>query len=66
MPIDTLPPVPETALVLIDLQHGITSLPTIHPANEIVARAGPPRRHVPLPRLARLADGEAIIAARSG
>jgi nicotinamidase-related amidase len=39
MPIDTLPPVPETALVLIDLQHGITSLPTIHPADEVVARA---------------------------
>ena len=39
MPIDTLPPASEIALVLIDLQHGITSLPTIHPSDEIVARA---------------------------
>jgi nicotinamidase-related amidase len=29
---------PATALVLIDLQHGITALPTAHPAEEIVAR----------------------------
>jgi nicotinamidase-related amidase len=29
---------PATALVLIDLQHGITALPTAHPAAEIVAR----------------------------
>jgi nicotinamidase-related amidase len=98
MPIDTLPPVPETALVLIDLQNGVTALPTIHPADEIVARAarlaetfrslgGPVVRvrvafspdgadsvRVPvdensvrtiLPRLARLADSEAIIAALS-
>jgi len=27
-----------TALVLIDLQHGITALPTAHPSEEIVAR----------------------------
>lgn len=30
---------PETALVLIDLQHGITSLPAVHPADAVVARA---------------------------
>ncbi|KUL36974.1 hydrolase [Streptomyces sp. NRRL F-4489] len=30
---------PTTALVLIDLQKGITALPTVHPAEEIVARA---------------------------
>jgi nicotinamidase-related amidase len=29
---------PATALVLIDLQHGITTLPTAHPAEQIVAR----------------------------
>lgn len=29
---------PATALVLIDLQRGITAMPTIHPADEIVAR----------------------------
>jgi nicotinamidase-related amidase len=29
---------PATALVLIDLQHGITALPTAHPAEEILAR----------------------------
>ncbi|HEY2042660.1 MAG TPA: isochorismatase family protein [Jatrophihabitans sp.] len=29
---------PATALVVIDLQHGITALPTTHPADEIVAR----------------------------
>jgi nicotinamidase-related amidase len=27
-----------TALVLIDLQHGITALPTVHPSEQIVAR----------------------------
>jgi nicotinamidase-related amidase len=37
MPIDSLPP--ETALVLVDLQLGITSMPTIHPADDIVERA---------------------------
>ncbi|MEE6270483.1 isochorismatase family protein [Streptomyces diastatochromogenes] len=30
---------PNTALVLIDLQKGITGLPTVHPADEVVARA---------------------------
>jgi Isochorismatase family len=29
---------PVTALVLIDLQRGITALPTVHPSEEIVAR----------------------------
>ena len=29
---------PATALVVIDLQHGITALPTTHPTDEIVAR----------------------------
>ena len=29
---------PATALVLIDLQHGITALPTTHPAEQIVTR----------------------------
>ena len=29
---------PATALVLIDLQHGITALPTAHPSEQIVAR----------------------------
>ena len=29
---------PETALILIDLQHGITGLPTVHPSEQIVAR----------------------------
>ncbi|MFI9719770.1 isochorismatase family protein [Streptomyces sp. NPDC052396] len=36
MPVTTLDP--RTALVLIDLQQGITALPTVHPAEEIVAR----------------------------
>jgi nicotinamidase-related amidase len=30
---------PRTALVLIDLQKGITALPTVHPSADIVARA---------------------------
>lgn len=30
---------PTTALVVIDLQQGIVSLPTLHPAEEIVARS---------------------------
>ncbi|MCF3119560.1 isochorismatase family protein [Streptomyces arenae] len=30
---------PTTALVLVDLQKGITALPTVHPAQEIVARS---------------------------
>jgi nicotinamidase-related amidase len=37
MPVTSLPR--ETALVLIDLQHGITALPTIHDADGVVTRA---------------------------
>lgn len=37
MTIDTLPT--DSALVLLDLQHGITALPTIHQADSIVMRA---------------------------
>ncbi|MEU5125112.1 isochorismatase family protein [Streptomyces mobaraensis] len=37
MPATTLDP--RTALVLVDLQKGITALPTAHPADEVVARA---------------------------
>jgi nicotinamidase-related amidase len=37
MPVDTLEPA--TALVLVDLQNGITSLPTVHDAATVVARA---------------------------
>lgn len=38
MPVDVLDP--RTALVLIDLQRGITALPTIHSADDVVRRAG--------------------------
>ncbi|MGH4034966.1 hydrolase [Actinomycetota bacterium Odt1-20B] len=31
---------PKTALVVIDLQKGITALPTVHPAAEVVERTG--------------------------
>jgi nicotinamidase-related amidase len=31
---------PKTALIVIDLQKGIVGLPTVHPADEIVKRAG--------------------------
>ncbi|MGY4645083.1 isochorismatase family protein [Cellulomonas sp. URHB0016] len=37
MPVDTLDPA--TALVLVDLQKGITALPTVHDAAAVVARA---------------------------
>lgn len=37
MPVTTLDP--RTALVLIDLQKGIVSLPTAHPTDEVVARS---------------------------
>ncbi|MEV5979382.1 isochorismatase family protein [Streptomyces sp. NPDC052114] len=30
---------PTTALVLVDLQKGITALPTVHPSEEVVARS---------------------------
>ena len=38
MPVTTLDP--KTALVLIDLQKGITSLATVHPAATVIANAG--------------------------
>lgn len=38
MPVDRLDP--GTALVLIDLQLGITAMPTVHPVAEILHRAG--------------------------
>jgi nicotinamidase-related amidase len=38
MPLTKLDPTP--ALVIIDLQKGIVSMPTVHPTAEIVARAG--------------------------
>jgi hypothetical protein len=31
---------PNIALIVIDLQKGIVSLPTVHPVAEVVARAG--------------------------
>jgi Isochorismatase family. len=37
MPVTTLDPT--TALILIDLQHGIVSLPTAHPAADVVRHA---------------------------
>ena len=37
MPVTTLDP--KTALIVIDLQKGIVSLPTAHPTNEVVRRA---------------------------
>jgi len=37
MPVDTLHP--RSALVLVDLQKGITALPAAHPAEEVVERA---------------------------
>ena len=37
MPITKLDPV--TALVVIDLQRGIVSLPTVHPVQEVIANA---------------------------
>jgi nicotinamidase-related amidase len=37
MPITKLDPI--TALVVIDLQRGIVSLPTVHPVNEVIANA---------------------------
>jgi nicotinamidase-related amidase len=30
---------PKTALVVIDLQKGITAVPTVHPMNEVIANA---------------------------
>jgi nicotinamidase-related amidase len=38
MPITTIDP--KTALIVIDLQKGITSLPTVHPIGEVIAKSG--------------------------
>jgi len=38
MPLTKLDPI--SALIVIDLQKGIVGMPTVHPASEIVARAG--------------------------
>ncbi|KUJ70895.1 hydrolase [Streptomyces albus subsp. albus] len=71
MPLTTLDL--DTALVLIDLQRGITALPTVHPATEIVARgarlAGAFRERglpVVLVRVTGTAPGRSEAPSRSG
>jgi nicotinamidase-related amidase len=63
---------PETALILIDLQHGITALPTVHPSEQVVARgaqlADAFRAHENLVVATRLAfspDGGDVIKTRT-
>jgi nicotinamidase-related amidase len=63
---------PETALILIDLQHGITALPTVHPSEQVVARgarlADAFRAHKNLVVATRLAfspDGGDVIKTRT-
>jgi nicotinamidase-related amidase len=63
---------PATALVLIDLQHGITALPTAHPAEEIVARCvrmadafRADKKLVVASRVAFARDGGDVIKTRS-
>ena len=63
---------PETALILIDLQHGITALPTVDPSDQIVARgaqlAGAFRAHKKLVVATRVAfspDGGDVIKTRT-
>jgi nicotinamidase-related amidase len=63
---------PETALILIDLQHGITGLPTVHPSAQVVARgarlADAFRAHKNLVVATRLAfspDGGDVIKTRT-
>jgi nicotinamidase-related amidase len=63
---------PATALVLIDLQHGITALPTVHSSEEIVARcarlADAFRAHNKLVAATRIAfapDGGDVIKTRT-
>ena len=63
---------PETALILIDLQHGITALPTVHPSEQVVARgarlADAFRAHKNLVIATRLAfspDGGDVIKTRT-
>lgn len=71
MPATTLDP--RTALVLIDLQKGITALPTVHPVDEIVGRgarlAEAFRKHglpVALVRVAAAPPGRADVAGHAG
>jgi nicotinamidase-related amidase len=61
-----------TALVLIDLQHGITALPTAHPAEQIVARCTrlaaafrASGKLVAATRVAFARDGEDVIKTRT-
>jgi nicotinamidase-related amidase len=63
---------PETALILIDLQHGITALPTVDPSDQIVARvarlADAFRAHKKLVVATRVAfspDGGDVIKTRT-
>jgi nicotinamidase-related amidase len=63
---------PATALVLIDLQHGITALPTTQPADEIVARCArladafrATDKLVVASRVAFTADGGDVIKTRT-
>ncbi|HEY4897289.1 MAG TPA: hydrolase [Solirubrobacteraceae bacterium] len=69
MPVDSLKA--GSALVLIDLQRGITALPTVHPADEVVERAarlaGAFRDHelpVVLVNVAFSPDGGDVLRAR--
>ena len=61
-----------TALVLIDLQHGITALPTAHPADDIVMRSaaladGFRQHHLPVvaTRVGFSADGGDVVRTRT-
>src|SRR5271169_6520010 len=63
---------PATALILVDLQHGITALPTVDPSDQIVARgarlADAFRAHKKLvvaPQVAFSADGGDVITTRT-
>jgi nicotinamidase-related amidase len=63
---------PETVLILIDLQHGITALPTVHPSDQIVSRsarlADAFRAHKKLvvaTQVAFSADGGDVVATRT-
>jgi nicotinamidase-related amidase len=69
MPVDTLHP--RSALVLVDLQKGITALPTAHPAEEVLRRAARlaaefRARELPvvLVNVAFAADGGDLLRAR--
>jgi nicotinamidase-related amidase len=63
---------PETALILIDLQHGITALPTVDPSDQIVARGAQladafraHKRLVVATRVAFSPDGGDVIKTRT-